>query len=497
MAREPAVWEALHIAALPPDVMSFDPRLGAQLQHVIINHVTGNTRASYNTAAKSFAQFCELRGRRPFPTCPFILSMWMLDMASLISVNSLLGMYMCGVKDVQIARGLAWELDGDPYIYRTARFIKKRYGLKPRLEKAPVTMASLVIMARRLAGWPHPRDMSHNDRLWVAASSIAIFGFLRGGEFLSSSKSDGRPHLEHQRVGLAASEAEPTIIIYLDRPKATWWEPMMEVRCYSPGPSCPVDPVKWLALYRGLSKIKFSSRSPAFVLEDGSTLSKQWMLRTTRARMREANISYYDRRGYPLLVRSSSWRCGGVESAKSADISDPVIKALGRWASDAWITYGSTTTNLDLRGAAQRMWEAADATFQHAPRDPGGGGLASTAATEATNTLPGLQSAVATQPVPHVVGGTLSTKWGTATIMRVFANGDLDCSWGTCTDTYRLKLSTGRIGIKPNVSEITTMYERYGQQLPTRYLWWGEYRLRPLSEPSKTPSSSHPAPLRS
>ena len=43
------------------------------------------------------------------------------------------------------------------------------------------------------------------------------------------------------------------------------------------------------------------------------------------------------------------------------------------------------------------MWEAADATFQHAPRDPGGGGLASTAATEATDTLPGLQSAVATQ----------------------------------------------------------------------------------------------------
>ena len=123
--------------------------------------------------------------------------------------------------------------------------------------------------------------------------------------------------------------------------------------------------------------------------------------------IREANISYYARRGYLLLVRSSSWRCGGVVSAKSADISDLVIKALGRWASDAWITYGSATTNLDIRGAAKRMREAADAESPHAPRDPSGGGLASTAATEATTIPPGLQLAVATQPVPHVVGGTL------------------------------------------------------------------------------------------
>ena len=61
------------------------------------------------------------------------------------------------------------------------------------------------------------------------------------------------------------------------------WEPTVEVRCYSPGPLCPVDPVRWLALYRGLSKFILSPGSPAFALEDGTALSKQWMLEFTRA----------------------------------------------------------------------------------------------------------------------------------------------------------------------------------------------------------------------
>ena len=54
-----------------------------------------------------------------------------------------------------------------------------------------------------------------------------------------------------------------------------------------------------------------------------------------------------------------SWRSGGVQTARQAGISDPVIMAMGRWSTIAWERY-SVASLKDLQGAAERMWAEAE-----------------------------------------------------------------------------------------------------------------------------------------
>ena len=62
--------------------------------------------------------------------------------------------------------------------------------------------------------------------------------------------------------------------------------------------------------------------------------------------------------GKPVHAKASSWRAGGVQSAKQAGLNEVMIKALGRWASSAWGNYMFASLE-DLRKAVGSMWSAA------------------------------------------------------------------------------------------------------------------------------------------
>ena len=69
----------------------------------------------------------------------------------------------------------------------------------------------------------------------------------------------------------------------------------------------------------------------------------------------KANIAIMDSVGSPVAVRASSWRAGGVQSAKEAGVSDALIQTMGRWASVAWFNYHFSTQQ-DIQRAAHLMW---------------------------------------------------------------------------------------------------------------------------------------------
>ena len=101
--------------------------------------------------------------------------------------------------------------------------------------------------------------------------------------------------------------------------------------------------------------MRLPDSAPAFVLADGSPLSKQWMLTRTSDLLAKAKVILTDSDGKIVPVRASSWRAGGVQSAKAAGVSDGVIMAMGRWTSAAWVNY-LFAPGVDLRRAASRMW---------------------------------------------------------------------------------------------------------------------------------------------
>jgi hypothetical protein len=117
-----------------------------------------------------------------------LFAAFIVDAGDSVSVATLKG-YISAIRSTQHDKLIPWALDGNYVVARAFRAVKKRYGSASKALKIPISMSTLLLIFRRIPGWPRPEKMNHNNRLFVAASVIAVFGFLRGGEFLTSRKS--------------------------------------------------------------------------------------------------------------------------------------------------------------------------------------------------------------------------------------------------------------------------------------------------------------------
>jgi hypothetical protein len=316
------------------------------------------TQRGYDSAARSYEQYCTVHGLTPYPVDPISFVGWIVWIAMHISVASV-KVYCAGVRSAQIDNGFVWNLEGNQLVARAMRYIKKRYGMAGKGMKVPVSLGTLVLMCANLKGWPSPKKMSHDDRLFVAASSIAVVGFLRGGEFLTS-KRPGRPVLRTRDVVVQVRSGSPLVEVAIARPKARWWLSSQPAYCFSMGSSCPVDPVKWLQAYRRFSTVALSPGSPAFMRSNGMALDRDWMVNKTNALLTKAGVELVSAEGKSVSAKASSWRAGGVQSAKEAGVSDALIMAMGRWSSSAWFNYVYASLS-DLQNASGLMWAAARA----------------------------------------------------------------------------------------------------------------------------------------
>jgi hypothetical protein len=243
-------------------------------------------------------------------------------------------------------------------VARSIRYVRRRYGDLSKALKVPISLSTLFRMCSGIPHWPDPALMSHDDRLFLAASTIAITGFLRGGEFLACSKpGHGRPVLLGKQVVGAIRAGDAAVCVSIAQPKTKWWLGDQEVVCHRM-PGHILCPVFWMIQYRSRSSVRLSMSSAAFVLSDGRFLSRKWMCARSTELLRLSGCDIRDASGKQVTVKAASWRSGGVQSAKLAGLSDAAIMALGRWTSPAWTSYAFATAD-DLQSAAFAMAEAA------------------------------------------------------------------------------------------------------------------------------------------
>lgn len=338
--------------------MTADPPLAAAVSEGLAGSVVPGTRASYATAVTSFVSFCDARGLVPFPADELLVCAYIRFKAMFIQHQSF-GVYLAGIKYEHEMRGIEWSLDGSVLIRRMLRFIKRRYPRGDSVSKMPISLGVLRVILPLLPGWPVAAGMSHDHRLFAAASLIGTAGFLRGGEFLASPGSD-RAVLNGVALSCQVISGAPAVVVQIPQPKARWWVASERVVCFEFDKEGPFNPVRALKSYRELSPIRLDPHLPAFRLSDGSSLSREWMVALTSRLVAEANISFVDGSGKPLAVRASSWRSGGVRTALDAGVSDATIMVLGRWRSVAWTRYAQSSYH-DLQGVAASMWAAAAA----------------------------------------------------------------------------------------------------------------------------------------
>ena len=329
------------------------PVMADMVEVVLREHVLVGTRSSYQSAVNQFTTFVVARGGRPFPVKAVWVAAWILFMAMDISVVSLRG-YLSALRYEQGCLGMHWELEGNEVVRRAMRYVSRRYGVAKKSLKFPITLEVLRRIFSMIPGWPNLRQMSHDDRVFAAASAVGVFGFLRGGEFLWS-RGSGRPVLSSKNMVIRSLHGIRCIEVSIPHPKARWWLKSESVLCLSPSSVSLLDPVWLVEGMRNLAPWPPAESDPAFRMSDGLPLSKQWMLARTRFLLKKADVHFPDHLGASVDVQAASWRAGGACTAKRAGVSDATICHMGRWASTSFLRYTSAVELQELHVAVERM----------------------------------------------------------------------------------------------------------------------------------------------
>ena len=163
--------------------------------------------------------------------------------------------------------------------------------------------------------------------LW-AAFCLGFFGFLRSGEFTSTTANSNLP----DRLSPADIEVDSHInpgcmAVHIRRSKTDPFGVGTTVYLGSTGDV--VCPVKAMMVYLALRP---STPGPLFIFRNGKPLSQEQLIIHLRQALSEAGVNASGYSGH-------SFRIGAATEAANAGLSDSMIKALGHWKSDAFMAY--------------------------------------------------------------------------------------------------------------------------------------------------------------
>ena len=171
---------------------------------------------------------------------------------------------------------------------------------------------------------------------FVAAATMAVFGLLRVGEFTSSGTKEYVPGKDLLRSDVTVVRnidgSIKCIKVCLKHTKGDKWRKTQTQTLWPTGNAtlCPVTSLAaWLAVRDASGAPTWL---PLFTLSDGSYMDRRMFATGLKKSLTLA--------GYAAdKYNTHSCRGGGATTLLSLGHSAGVIKAQGRWASDAWLKY--------------------------------------------------------------------------------------------------------------------------------------------------------------
>ena len=274
-------------------------------------------------------------GGSPFPASEEAL-VWFVAYLSQSVAYGTIKSYLSAVRSHHVDYGL----DVTPFL--SLRLKRIRYGAR-RLS-APSQDRRLPITPRILLDIFRTVDLQdYNDSLHWAACCLAFFGFLRCAEFTipSSSSFDPSQHLGVSDV-LFDSACFPSMLSLLLRTSKTdqFRQGVSVVIGRTQSPVCAVRAVAHFLCLRG------NTPGPLFVFREGQALSRQSFTCFLRHRLAAC--------GHLGFYAGHSFRIGAATTAAAAGVPAHIIKAMGRWKSEAYLAYIRISPDI-LRAVAAQM----------------------------------------------------------------------------------------------------------------------------------------------
>ena len=190
-----------------------------------------------------------------------------------------------------------------------------------------------------------------NDQMFWTVCVFLFFTFLRKGHaMVKTAKEQGPAIIQRKDVAIAKGEffvltVHHTKTVQFQQRILKWLLPRLE-----PGDVC--CPTTQLARYL-VGKPSLPATEPLFQTQQVDPKTGESTLKPLRY---DAFIARF--KGLiaalglnPAVYSGHSFRRGGATFARDAGISDEVIKAMGDWASEAWLKYISATQRLRVKAA--------------------------------------------------------------------------------------------------------------------------------------------------
>ncbi len=242
--------------------------------------------------------------------------------------------YLAGVRYIQVVLGLP-----EPRHFSSLPRLKlvqsgiQRAHLETCQGNSRIRLPITPDILLKLHTYWNQLDCSPKWTLLWAAASMCFFGFFRSGEITLPS-AEAYSQSQHLAWGDIAIDdrANPRILkVHLKRSKTDQAGQGVDVFIgRTGGPLCPVAAVLSYIIIRG------SAPGPFFRFPDGQPLTKPRFVTEVRNALQAIGLPYQCFAGH-------SFRIGAATTAAKVGLEDSVIRMLGRWNSNAFLSYIRTS----------------------------------------------------------------------------------------------------------------------------------------------------------
>ncbi|XP_065058040.1 uncharacterized protein LOC135685877 [Rhopilema esculentum] len=294
-------------------------------QTLLAQSLSVNTRKTYSSAQKQFITFCQQNeflhdNGSPCPASGLTLLRF-IGKAGKTCQASTLKVYLAAVRALHIAEGYPDPLQNLHRIPLVVRGLRRVKSSNAAATKLPITALILHTIKVQL-------DLTKFDdaMLW-AACCTAFFGFLRAAEFTVPSNhfSEGL-HLSLDKISVDKMPVPSVVSIALSRSKTDQFGKGCSILlARSDSVLCPVTAFMTYIRLRG------ERSGPLFLFSNGAFLTKNRLNSWLQKSLLSA--------GWNGRFTLHSFRVGAASTAASLGFPEYLIKALGRWSSEAYQVY--------------------------------------------------------------------------------------------------------------------------------------------------------------
>ena len=288
-----------------------DPVLHRSLLQCRYSGVAPSTRRTYQSGLNAFNKFCHAFGIPPSPASSLTLEYFCVHVSQHVSYKTL-KVYLSGIRLAHIEQGLADPTESAS-LHLVCRGIRRQQG-DNRRTRLPITINLLRVLKEQLRTSTCYTVME--QRMLWAAFTVAFYGFLRVSKLT--------PNLRWSNVVISSKRMSIT----LNQSKTDPFRRGQTIQLFPTGSStCPIKAMITFSRY-----VDTTHDTPIFKAGKFNPLTQRQLNAVLRHLFQQAGFNH-------INYASHSFRIGAATTAAAAGLPPWLIKTLGRWHSDAYLTY--------------------------------------------------------------------------------------------------------------------------------------------------------------